>query len=65
MEYGKLEGMVPVAVRMTRAPTMMMMSTSQTMRRMSRAVFMVRGRDYERIMQMRRVVRLCPFRLTE
>jgi len=40
--------MLPLAVRMTRVPTMTM-STSPKMRKMSRVVFTILGRDYERM----------------
>jgi hypothetical protein len=59
-----LEGMMPVAMGMTRVPKMVM-STSQIIRQISKVIFMVLGREDERIMQMRRVVRWYLCKLTE
>lgn len=46
--HGKLEDTIPVAMKMTRVPTMII-STSQTIRQMIRVVFMVLGREDERM----------------
>jgi hypothetical protein len=46
--HGKLEDTIPVAMRMTRVPTMIM-SMSQKMRQITRVIFMVLGREDERM----------------
>jgi hypothetical protein len=43
-----LEGMMPVAMGMTRVPKMVM-STSQIIRQISKVIFMVLGREDERM----------------
>lgn len=46
--HGKLGGMMPVAVRMTRV-SKMIMSTSQIIRQISKVISMVLGREGERM----------------